>query len=175
MSIDNLNLSLFINKEKRGKKLVVENEQFKLPIIHLLHTMKGFVIFAFCVICFTSNSAGLKCYQCDDRNPYEPDCSSDEVVEACDEGSTFCATVSNKNDESAYEKCSGEKENCIQKVCIGNELCEVPGTYVRYLSYENITVTCCNGDLCNAFSSAYVSKMNLLYYILLFSLFLLAS
>ena len=137
--------------------------------------MKGFVIFAFCVICFTSNSAGLKCYQCDDRNPYEPDCSSDPAVEVCDERSTFCATVSNKNDESAYEKCGGEKENCVQKWCIGARLCKEPGTFVVERFYQNYTVTCCKGDLCNAFSSAYICKMNLLYYILLFSLFLLAS
>ena len=137
--------------------------------------MKGFVIFAFCVICFVSNSAGLKCYRCTDVRPEYPDCTSDLEVEVCDQWSTFCLTASNTNDERVFNKCSEEQENCLQKSCMSSELCKEPGTYVLDSYYQNITITCCIGDLYNAFSSASVCKTNLSCYNLLFTFFLLSS
>ena len=115
--------------------------------------MKGFVIITVYVICFISNSSGLRCYECDDVNPqYSINCSSDEVVEICDDSFTFCVPVSSKNDGSQYSHC-GEKEDCIQKGCYGAHFCKGVRTFEIYF-HRNLTVTCCKVDLCNTFSTA---------------------
>ena len=169
--------------EKKGKKSVVQNRKFKLTIIRFEHIMEGFVIFTVFIICFISSSAGLKCYRCNDAYPGYNNCSSEDlVVEACRYkryGKFFCVTATTKSGapyKYYYEKCE-DRDQCTLKGCnhIGLKLCKEPGTFEVTRWYGNFTVTCCEGDLCNSFSSAHLCKQNLLHCGLLFTLFLLLS
>ena len=135
--------------------------------------MKDFVVFIFYIICFISASAGLKCYECDDVY-YMTNCSSDSLVRVCDEESTFCVTATSKSEQGPYSDC-GER-SCVGKGCVGSDYCPGPGTFEVTESYGTFTFNCCEGDLCNMFSSAHVCKDNLLIiYIILFSLFCFPS
>ena len=138
--------------------------------------MKFVVIFTIYIICFISSSTGLKCYECDDGYPrYSTNCSLDPVVEVCHERKTFCVSAVAKSGKGPYRNC-GDKNNCMVKGCVSPDVCTEPGTFeYEEPGYGNFTLTCCKGDLCNNFSSAYLCKKNLLLNVLFISLFLFAS
>ena len=137
--------------------------------------MKVFVIFLVFIVCFIRSLAGLKCYICNDMTPYRStNCSSGPIVEVCHESySSFCATAYNSRYHESYYDC-GEQGSCIEKACTGTNFCKGPGTFDLEGSYGKFTVECCEGDLCNSFSSALICQANLLCYILFLSLFLFA-
>ena len=137
--------------------------------------MKVFVIFIVFIICFIRSLTGLKCYTCDDMRPYRStNCSTGPIVEVCEEPySNFCATAYNFRDQGPYYNC-GEQENCREQGCSGTHFCKEPGTFEMEGTYGKFTVECCEGDLCNSFSSALICQANLLCYILFLSLFLFA-
>ena len=137
--------------------------------------MKFVVIFTVYIICFVSSSTGLKCYECDDAYQDYANCSSDPVVKVCDERKTFCVSAVAKSGQGPYSNCDDEN-NCMIKGCVGPDTCTTPGTFeYEEPVFGNFTLTCCEGDLCNNFSSAHLCKKNLLLNVLFISLFLFAS
>ena len=148
-----------------------------MPIVQLKRIMKLFVIFTLCIACFIHSLAGLKCYTCDDIQPnLSTNCSSGPVVEVCEEQySSFCAIAYNYRDQGPYYNC-GEQENCREQGCTGTNYCKEEGTFeVEGMLYGKFTIECCEGDLCNSFSSAHICKANLLCYISYLCLFLFVS
>ena len=130
--------------------------------------MKGFVIFVFYITVYISNSYGLKCYECHDMyTKHLTNCSSDPVVKVCDPRSTFCVTAASKSERGPCSNCG--EINCVVKHC-DSKYCPERGTFkIDSPSLGNFTFNCCEGDLCNVFSSAHVCKVNLLIYVLFFS------
>ena len=70
--------------------------------------MKFVVIFTIYIFCFISTSTGLKCYECNYTDQHQANCTSDPVVEVCDERKTFCATFVAKSDP--YRNCDDENK-----------------------------------------------------------------
>ena len=137
--------------------------------------MKFVVIFTIYIICFINSSTGLKCYECDDVDQHYANCSSDPVVKVCDERKTLCATVVAKSGQGPYRNCDDE-HYCTVKYCVGPDVCREPGTFeYEVVGFGNFTYTCCEGDLCNNFSSAHLCKKNLLLNVLFIILYLFAS
>ena len=137
--------------------------------------MKCIVIFTVYIFCFISTSTGLKCYECNDVYQRFANCSSDPLVKVCDETRTLCATAVVKSGQSPYRNCDDEN-SCTLKDCVGPDVCTEPGTFeYEEVGLGNFTLTCCEGDLCNNFSSAHLCKKNLLLNVLFVSLFLFAS
>ena len=179
-------------RKQRKKSSVAPSRLLKKLIKQFLQIMKTFVIFTVSIISFISSSAGLKCYHCDDiYTDGTTGCSSnDAVVEVCKKrvhsaknpGKWFCVTVTINSGAAPdprshqYKTC-GDEERCTQKGCSyrRHKRCEEAGTYELAKSYGNFTVSCCEGDLCNTYSSAQACRNNLLYCGLFFSLFLLLS
>lgn len=102
------------------------------------------------LICLTSNSNCLKCYNCIDKLTAPNKCNSETTkFEDCRENdSDHCVSASFRNVPGALFRC-GEKEFCVIKSCSSMEFCKKSGTYRIPLNTGNLTVSCCVGDFCN--------------------------
>ena len=95
---------------------------------------------------------------------YSTNCSSDPVITVCDPRSTYCVTTTSKSELGPYSNCG--KNKCVVKGC-DFDYCPELGTFeIESPSLGNFTFNCCEGDLCNMFSSAHVCKENLFIYVL---------
>ena len=73
-----------------------------------------------------------------------------------DHGSVYCATITFKNGEDPDAGCGGA-EFCTERGCISSSFCKQLGTHEHTYpmrSHVKVTMTCCEGDLCNIESSA---------------------
>ena len=114
--------------------------------------MKLLVVASVFVLCFFGSTAGLQCYQCKDENPYSK--CEDIIVKTCEPESVYCATAE-KSGESDVRK------GCVPK---GYDVCKVGEKVIIGTdpSGKNISLLCCEGDLCN--SSKKLTYNNALFY-----------
>ena len=125
------------------------------------------IAFLLFIAFFICSSYGLKCYEYKLDNPRST--YSEPTVEDCNadsfdngkfdhyyfgNGSYYCATVTYKNGDNPFVDCGGA-EFCTERGCISDWKCIRLGTPHNnihpgyFINNVNVTMTCCEKDLCN--------------------------